>query len=98
VSSARVILTTHAVVTALVMLAGRLPGHAKLDGDLRPADPEIHGVVDQLRQIRLCLLLCDPGELDFLQQLRGRGICPCLAGWVRGWWGPPWLRPLRVWT
>ena len=34
-------------VTALVMLACGLPGDTELDGDLRPPDTELDGVVDQ---------------------------------------------------
>ena len=36
-------------VAALIVLAGCLPGDAKLGGDLRPSDPEADGVLDQCR-------------------------------------------------
>jgi len=36
-----------AAVAALVLLAGRLPGHAKPGGDLRPPDAQVYGLVDQ---------------------------------------------------
>ena len=59
-------------VTTLVMLAGRLPGHAKLGGDLRPPDALADGVVDERRNHRLGLLLRNPGAPDPLEHL-GRG-------------------------
>jgi hypothetical protein len=33
-------------MAALVVLAGRLPGHAQPGGDLRPPDAETDGLVD----------------------------------------------------
>ena len=56
-------------VAALVMLAGCLPGHAELVGDLRPPDAEGDGVVDQHCELRLFLLLRNPGAPDLLQHL-----------------------------
>ncbi len=44
-------------VAALVLLAGRLPGHAKLGGDLRPPDAQVYGMIDQRCEFRLGLLL-----------------------------------------
>jgi hypothetical protein len=59
-------------VAALVMLAGRLSGHAKPGSDLRPSDAQADGVIDQNREFRLRLLLRNPGARDPLQHL-GRG-------------------------
>ena len=65
------VLTDGAIpVTALIMLAGRLSGDAELGGDSRPSDAEFDGVVDQRREFRLCLLLCNAGALHPLQYLR----------------------------
>ena len=67
------ILTDGAVpVTALVMLAGGLPGDTELGGDLRPSDAEFDGVVNQCREFGLCLLLCNAGALDTFQHLQWR--------------------------
>jgi hypothetical protein len=57
-------------VTALVMLAGGLPGDTELDGNLRPPDAEFDGVVDQRCEFGLCLLPCNAGAPDPLQYLR----------------------------
>jgi hypothetical protein len=80
-------------VAALIVLAGCLPGHAKLGGDLRPSDAEADGVVHQCRKLRLCLLLRNPGSPDPLQHLRTRhpGDRMCLARWFRWCWPPVWL-------
>ena len=59
-------------VPALIMLAGRLSGHAELGGDLRPSDAEFDGVVNQCREFGLCLLLCNAGALDTFQHLQWR--------------------------
>lgn len=77
-------------VAALIVLAGCLPGHAKLGGDLRPSDAEADGVVDQCRKLRLCLLLRNLGAPDPLQHLRTRhpGNLLRLAGRFR-WCRPP---------
>jgi hypothetical protein len=70
--SGHAILVTGAItMTALVLLAGRLPGHAKLSSDLRPSDAQVDSVVDQHCEFRLCLLLRDPGAPDSLQHLGG---------------------------
>jgi len=60
------------LVAALIVLAGCLPGHAKLGGDLRPSDAEADGVVDQRRKLSLCRLLRNPGAPDPLQHLGTR--------------------------
>jgi hypothetical protein len=60
--SGHTILTAGVVaVAALVVLAGCLPGHAKPVGDLGPPDTQADGVVDQHRELRLCLLLRNRG-------------------------------------
>ena len=58
-------------VAALVLLAGSLPGYAEPCGDLRPADAQADGVVDEQGQFRFRLLLRDAHTLDALQHLRG---------------------------
>ena len=81
-------------VTALIVLASCLPGHAKLDGDLRPSDAEADGVVDERRKLRLCLLLRNPGSPDPFQHLRTRhpGNLQRLTGQFRWCWPPVRLR------
>jgi hypothetical protein len=45
--SGHAVLTAGAVaVAALVVLAGRLPGHPEPDGDLWPPNAQIDGMVD----------------------------------------------------
>jgi hypothetical protein len=56
-------------MVALVVLAGCLPGHAQLGGDLGPADAQSDRLVDQSREFRRCLLLRSPGTLNPLQHL-----------------------------
>jgi hypothetical protein len=72
-------------VAALVLLASCLPGDSEPSGDLRPSDPDSDGVVNQLRKVRLCLLLRNPGVLDPLQELGAGhpGILLRLAGRFR---------------
>lgn len=73
--SADPVLTTVAVaVAALVALAGRLPGYAKLGRDLRPADAQAYRMVDQHRELRFCRLSHDLDTLDPLQQLGWRQL------------------------
>ena len=77
-------------VTTLVMLAGRLPGHAKLGGDLRPPDALADGVVDERRNHRLGLLLRNPGAPDPLKHLGGGHPRNALRqGWRFRWRLPP---------
>ena len=87
-------------VAALIVLAGRLPGHAELSGDLRPSDPEANGVVDQRCKLRLCLLLRNPGVLDPRQDLRGGhpGSLLRLAGRLGERWPPVRLCLLGYWA
>ncbi len=59
-------------VAALVLLTGRLPGHAEPGGNLWPANAQVDGVIDQHRKVCLRLPLRDPSALDQLQHL-GRG-------------------------
>ena len=54
---------TGAAVAALVVLAGRLPGHAEPGGNLWPANAQSDGVIDQHGKLCLCLPLRDPGAL-----------------------------------
>ena len=58
-------------VAALVLLAGRLPGHAKLGGDLRPPDAQVYGMIDQRCEFRLGLLLYGSGVPDLLEHPGG---------------------------
>ena len=63
--SAAPILNSHAVtMAALVVLAGRLPGHAQPGGDLRPPDTEADSLVNEHREFCLCLPLCSPSALN----------------------------------
>ncbi len=59
-------------VATLVLLAGGLSGHAKPRGNLWPPDAQADGMVDQHRELCLCLPLRDPGAPDQFQHL-GRG-------------------------
>ena len=69
--SGRPILTDGVVaMAALVVLAGRLPGDSELGSDLRPADAEFDGVVDQRCEFGFCLLLCSTDVPDPVEQLR----------------------------
>jgi hypothetical protein len=63
-------------VAALVVLAGRLPGHTEPGGDLRPSDAHADRLIRQHREFGLCLLPGESGSFDPLQQLgrRQRGI------------------------
>ncbi len=56
-------------VATLVVLAGRLPGHAKMVGDLRPSDAQAHRVVDQHCEFRLCCFPREPCALDLPEHL-----------------------------
>ena len=87
-------------MAALILLAGCLAGHAKLDGDLRPSDPEADGTVDQRHKLRLCLLLRNPGVLDPLQDLGGGhpGSLPRMAVRFRWPWPPALLCLLGSWA
>lgn len=77
-------------VAAQVALAGRLPGEAKLGGDLRPADAEAHRVVDQHREFRFCRLPRDLGTFDPLQYLGWRQLGNLLwRAWRFNWLRAP---------
>jgi hypothetical protein len=56
-------------VSALVLLASGLPGHAKLRSDLRPADALADGSLDEDRQFFLGFVSLDPRLPDSLKQL-----------------------------
>jgi hypothetical protein len=63
--SGHLLLAAGAVaVSALVMLARRLPGHFEPESDLRPSDAEAYGMVDEHRQFRLGFIAREPGTLD----------------------------------
>jgi hypothetical protein len=51
-------------VTALVVLAGCLPGHTQPCSDLWPADTQADSLVDQLHEFRLRLVLGSPSLLN----------------------------------
>ena len=57
-------------MAALVVLAGRLPGHAQPGGDLRPPDAEADSLVNEHCEFCLCLPLCSPSALNPLHHLR----------------------------
>lgn len=73
-------------MATLETLAGRLPGYAKLRGDLRPSDAEIYRVVDQYRELGLCRLLREPGMLDAFQHLGWRKLGNPLWRALRFYW------------
>ncbi len=79
-------------VTALVVLAGRLPRHAKLGSDLRPSEAQMNCVVDQHRELRVCFLLGNPDAPDPLQHLAWRK----LGNRLRRTWRFPWLPVLYM--
>lgn len=56
-------------MAALVVLAGCLPGDAKLSRDFRPADAQADSMIDQRFQLCLCLLQGTMGGLDLLEDL-----------------------------
>ena len=56
-------------VAALVVLAGRLPGHAKTGGDLRPPDAHADRLIYQHREFGIYLLPGESGSFDPLQHL-----------------------------
>jgi hypothetical protein len=71
IRSGHVILTAGAVaVSALVMLAGRLPADTQAPGDVRPPDLQADCVVDQKRQLGVQFVPLQPGPADPLQRLR----------------------------
>jgi hypothetical protein len=51
-------------VAALVLLAGRLPGHSAPGSNLWPSKAQSDSVIDQHHEVYLCLTLRDPGALD----------------------------------
>ena len=51
-------------MAALVVLAGRLPGHAQPGSYFWPADAHADRVVDQYGEFGLGFLLYGPGALD----------------------------------
>jgi hypothetical protein len=52
------------------MLTGRLPAHPQPPRNVRPADPQRDGVVDQQRQLHIQLIPLHPVPGDLLQHLR----------------------------
>ena len=73
-------------MATLVVLAGRLPGHAQPGGDLRPSDAQADGLVDQYREFGLGFLLHGPGALDPLKHLRwGQPGNPLRWAWWLRW-------------
>ena len=61
-------------VAALVVLAGRLPGHTEPDSNFWPPDAQADGVVDEHRELRLCRLPREPDAFDPLQNLGRRQL------------------------
>lgn len=56
-------------MSPLVLLACGLPGDPELGGDLWPPDAQVDGVVDEHRELRLCLVPHVSGVLDLLKHL-----------------------------
>jgi hypothetical protein len=71
-------------MTAQVLLAGGLSGHAKLRGDLRPSNAQADCGVDKDRQFSFSLVSLDSDVLDLLPATQARTI-----GWLvaAGWAG-----------
>jgi len=61
-------------VSALVVLAGRLPGHFEPDGDLWPPDAQADGMVDEHREFRLGFVASESGTLDPREHLGCRQV------------------------
>jgi len=61
-------------VAALVVLAGRLPGHFEPDGDLWPPDAQADGMVDEHREFRLGFVASESGTLDPREHLGCRQV------------------------
>jgi hypothetical protein len=73
-SGRAVIVAGASAMAALVLLAGCLPGHAELGGDLWPPGAQVYGLVDQRCEFRFGLLLRDSGVPDLLKH-------PCRSRW-----------------
>ena len=80
-----------ATMAALIVLAGRLPGHTQPGGDWWPPDALANSLVDQLRECGFCPPLCNPGALDLLQHLGGRHLEAGRA-WPKDCAGASWRR------
>jgi hypothetical protein len=61
-------------VATLVVLAGRLPGHAEPGRDFWPPDAQADGVVDEHRELGLCRIPREPEAFDPLQHLGRRQL------------------------
>jgi hypothetical protein len=61
-------------VAALVVLAGRLPGHAEPGGDFWPPDAQADGVLDEHHELGLCRFPREPNAFDPLQHLGRRQL------------------------
>jgi len=82
------------MMAALVVLAGRLPGHTETGGDLRPSDAHADRLIHQHRECGIRLLTGESGPFDPLQHLGWRQLgIPRLRAWrFRSSLGaPPWL-------
>jgi hypothetical protein len=80
-----VVLVADAVgMAALVLLAGRLPGHAKLRGNLRPPNALADGGLDEHRQFCRGIVSLDPGVPDC-----SSSSAP--DSWVPHFHGPGWF-------
>ena len=70
--SGHAILTAGPVsVSALVVLAGCLPGHPKPGGDLRPSNAHADRLIDQRYEFGLRLVPAESGAFDPLQHPSG---------------------------
>ncbi len=86
-------------VSALVVLAGRLPADAQAPGDDRPSDPQTDRVVDQQGQLGVQLISLQLCPADPFQHLRRwqRDLLWGARGcqWLPGPITPPGLDALR---
>lgn len=90
------VLSHMIAVPSVVLLAGRLPAHSQMPGDIGPPHPQPDRVVDQRGQLLPGLIPRDPGTGDLLQHLRrGQPCCP-LHGSRRGCRRPVAVTRLHV--
>jgi RNA-directed DNA polymerase len=95
IKSGHAILTAGAgAMSALVMLAGRLPADTQALGNVRPPDPQVDRVVDQQRQLGVQLVALQPCPADPLQHLRcWQPRDPLRRAGRRRWSSRPVIRP-----
>jgi hypothetical protein len=81
-----------AQVSALVLLASSLPGHAKLRRDLRPADALTDGRVDEHREFCLGIVSLETHQPDSLKQVGIGELADATCRWLGRGCTPIWLQ------